>query len=94
MKYFMMFTEGVDRFQQALWFIENYQDIRIIQEDIDWLKVNKRYIYDKYNVGMQIPYNLKGFMWVSKGTPQNYFNRNNIKEVFYKTDTITIGELQ
>lgn len=31
MKYFILFTEGVDRFQQALWFIENYQDIRIIQ---------------------------------------------------------------
>lgn len=94
MKYFMMFTEGVDRFQQALWFIENYQDIRIIQEDIDWLKDNKRDIYDEYHVGMQIPYNVNGFIWVSKDTPQSYLNRNNIKEVFYNTDTITIGELQ
>ena len=94
MKYFMLFTEGVDRFQQALWFIENYQDIRIIQEDIDWLKCNKKYIYDEHNVGMQIPYDVHSFMWVSKGTSQNYFNRNNIKEAFYKTDTITIGELQ
>lgn len=94
MKYFMLFTEGVDRFQQALWFIENYQDIRIMQEDIDWLKGNKRDIYDEYIVGMQIPYNVNGFMWVSKSAPQSYFKRNSIKEVFYKTDTINIGELQ
>ena len=93
MKYFMRFTEGVDRFQQALWFIENYQDIRIKQTDIDWLKGNKRYIYDEYNVGMQIPNTVGGFMWIGKGTPFNYFSNNSIKEVFYNADIITLGEL-
>lgn len=94
MKYFIRYIQGVDRLQQALWFIENYQDIRFRQADIDWLKGNKRYLYDEYNVGLQILNNASGFMWVSKYTPQSYFNRNNIKEVFYKTDTINIGELQ
>ena len=94
MKYFMRYIQGVDRLQQALWFIENYQDIRFRQADIDWLKGNKRYLYDEYNIGLQIPNSASGFMWVSKYTPWNYFHRNSIKEVFYKTDTITIGELQ
>lgn len=93
MKYFMRFTEGVDRFQQALWFIENYQDIRIRQADIDWLKGNKKYIYDEYNVGMQIPNTVSGFMWIGKGTPWNYFNINSMKEVFYNADITTLGEL-
>lgn len=94
MKYFMRYIQGVDRLQQALWFIENYQDIRFRQADIDWLKGNKRYLYDEDIVGIQIPNNASGFMWVSKYTPMNYFIRNSIKEVFYKTDTINIGELQ
>lgn len=93
MKYFMRFTEGVDRFQQALWFIENYQDIRFRQADIDWLKDNKRYLYDEYNVGMQLP-DRDGFRWVSKYTSLDYLYRNNLKEVFYSPDTIDIGELQ
>lgn len=89
----MRFIEGVDRFQQALWFIENYQDIRFRQEDIDWLKDNKRYLYDEYNIGLQIPNNASGFMCVSKSTPLNFFSRIKMKEVFYNPDNMILGEL-
>lgn len=94
MKYFMMYVQGVDRLQQSLWFIENYQDIRYRQADINWLKDNKRFLYDEYNIGLQICNWRTGFMWVSKYTPMSYFIRNSIKEVFYNTDTINIGELK
>lgn len=93
MKYFMRFTEGVDRFQQALWFIENYQDIRVRQNDIDWLKGNKKLIYDDWNIGIELYDIAKGFIWISAGTPWEYFSRNNMKEVFYNADSITLGEL-
>lgn len=94
MKYFMRFIKGVDRFKQALWFIENYQDISFRQRDIDWLKNNKRYLDITYHVGLQVPGNCNGFIWIDKGESCHYLYRNDIKEVFYKTDTITIGELQ
>lgn len=94
MKYFMKFIQGVDRFQQALWFIENYQDIRIRQADIDWLKRNKRYLdSDEYHIGLHVPGNVNGFQWVDKGTPWYYFSQNSMKEVFYRADNITLGEL-
>lgn len=94
MKYFMKFIQGVDRFQQALWFIENYQNIRFRQADIDWLNRNKRYLDIEYHIGMQFPGDGSGFIWVDDSTLWHSFHRNDIKEVFYNTDIIAIGELQ
>lgn len=92
MKYFMRFTAGVDRFQQALWFIENYQDITVRQDDIRWLKNNKKYIYDEFAIGMYTSNTFKGFMWLTKVTPKDCFSNKKYTEVFYNVDIVTLGE--
>lgn len=91
MKYYMRFTEGVDRFQQALWFVENYVSTLYRQYDIDWLKYNKNQVYMSHNIGMKV-WDDDEFEWINTFLP-DFFNRNGFKEVFYNADNITLGEL-
>ena len=93
-KFYMFFRDDCDIHEQLHWFINNYMPAN--RQDFEHRYVEGFEAWERIHSGMMGVYtwdngSFWALCWLDKFTTRCVANHT---QVFYKTDTITIGELQ